>query len=99
MLAVVVVVCTVFEASLLSVMFADVNWLTCTVPEGALGPEKVTGREFARLRLNSTTLCEVPFRKANDCISCAVLSRMPSEVNCWFQVGFAPVWTVASMLP
>ena len=66
MLAFVVVVCTVFEVSLLSFMFADVNWVTCTVPLGAFGPENVTGRELVAFRLKRTTLCEVPFRNAND---------------------------------
>ena len=42
-LRVFVVVWTVSEVSLLSVILAEVTWFTCTVPVGALGPEKVTG--------------------------------------------------------
>jgi hypothetical protein len=47
---------TVELDSLVSVRFADVNWLTVTLPVGALGPLKVTGNAEVRLRLIATRL-------------------------------------------
>src|ERR1700724_1466426 len=47
------VVCTVSAVSLLSVMFAEVTCVICTVPVGAFGPEKVTGSAEVWFRLKT----------------------------------------------
>jgi len=90
---------TTSAVSLLSVMLAEVICVICTVPEGALGPEKVTGRAVVWLRLNTIVDTWLPFWKANDWIVCTPFICTLSLDSGWFQVGLAPVCTVCSMVP
>ena len=50
--------------SFVSVMLADVNKVTRTVPEGEFAPVKVTGRVAVRCKLNTTSDEVDPLEKA-----------------------------------
>ena len=69
---VVFVMLTLPVVSFVFVRLAEVNWPTDTVPNGALVPEKVTGRAALLLRLKTTRLLLLdPSLKAKLCSMCA----------------------------
>jgi hypothetical protein len=58
---------TTCEVSFVSVRRADVSTVICTLPAGAFGPLKVTGRLAVRCRLKTTTELPELFENAKDC--------------------------------
>ena len=75
-----------------------VSCVICTVPVGALAPENVTGKALVRFKLRRMSADCDPFKNANDSMYRAPLS-WTLFTKAWFQVGFAPLWTVCSMAP